>query len=120
VPRELSELRSLYWDQRLDNWALWKTGGGTGFGIAFDDEGGYGSEMTKPPPPIIGAAFDTDRLVARLPNELRGAVNARYVWTGSLEMRAADMGVHRNTLANRVMEAKVQLEEMLRVPALIA
>ena len=104
----LSEQRSAWWDARLENWALWRMGAGTGIGAATD--GTWGGEFTRPPPPLVGEAVDTDRLVVKLELRLQDALRARYIWTGTMEERASDLGIHRNTLANQVEEAKGALE----------
>lgn len=105
---ELSRLRSQWWDTRLENWALWKAGSGSGVGCATD--GTYGGDFTRPPNPLVGEAMDDDRLIVQLEPRLQEALRARYVWNGTIEERAADLGVHRNTLTNRVEEAKGVLE----------
>lgn len=116
----LTELRSAWWDDRLENWALWKMGAGsTGLGLATD--GTWGGDCTRPPPPLVGEASDTDRWVMRLELRLHDAVIAQYVWTGAQEERAGRLGIHANTLRNRVTEAKEELDAMYwtaRAPAL--
>lgn len=101
----LSAARSAWWDDRLYNWALWKRGGkSTGL---FASDGYYGGDDTRPPPPLVGEAFDTDRLIRQLPPDQQQALEAVYVWSiGTLDERAAALGIHRNTLRNRVDAAK--------------
>lgn len=106
----LSTYRSQWWELRLVNWGLWKAGQGTGAGSAT--EGTYGGDCPLPPLPLVGEAFDTDRLVTRLEMRLFDALIARYKWSGTIELRAADLGIHRNTLTNRVEEAKQRLESL--------
>lgn len=111
LPRKpISPERSAWWDIRLDNWGLWKAGGRTGVGSATD--GTFGGEVTRPPPPLVGEAIDTDRLVKRLPEKLQHALEAWYSWTGTVEMRAGALHVHRNTLTIWVAEAKGELDAM--------
>lgn len=101
----LSAARSAWWDERFYNWALWKRGGkSTGL---FASDGYYGGDDTRPPPPLVGEAFDTDRLVRLLASEQQQALEAVYVWSvGTFEERADALGIHRNTLRNRVDAAK--------------
>lgn len=106
----LSTYRSQWWDARLENWGVWKTGGGTCRGLALDGEWGEGAP--RPPLPLVGEALDTDRLARKLDMRLYDALVARFVWGGSIEQRAADLGVHRNTLTNRVEDAKQRLEAL--------
>lgn len=106
---ELSPERSAWWDRKLDNWALWRKGANAVGSSAAD--GTYGGDNTRPPPPLIGEAFDVDRLVQQLPNDEQRAIEAVYVWSvGTLEERAALLRVHRNTLRNRVDAAKRGLD----------
>ena len=107
----LTELRSAWWDERLDNWALWRMGvDATGTGSATD--GKWGGDLTRTPPPLVGRALDTDRLVMRLELRLHDAVVAHYVWTGTQEECAQRLGIHANTLRGRVVEAKEELDAM--------
>lgn len=113
MPRddELSPTRSAWWDRKLENWALWKKGANTMGQSATD--GTYGGDSTRPPPPLVGEAFDTDRLVIHLIAEERQALEATYVWSvGTLEERGGALGIHRNTLRNRVDSAKRGLDAM--------
>ena len=101
----LSAVRSAWWDERLYNWALWKRGANS-LGSSASD-GYYGGDDTRPPPPLVGEAFDTDRLIRQLPTDQQQALEAVYVWSiGTLDERAAALGIHRNTLRNRVDAAK--------------
>ena len=101
----LSAARSAWWDDRLYNWALWKRGANSLGSSASDCY--YGGDDTRPPPPLVGEAFDTDRLIRQLPPAQQQALEAVYVWSiGTLDERAAALGIHRNTLRNRVDAAK--------------
>ena len=101
----LSAARSAWWDERFYNWALWKRGANS-LGSSASD-GHYGGDDTRPPPPLVGEAFDTDRLIRQLPPAQQQALEAVYVWSiGTLDERAAALGIHRNTLRNRVDAAK--------------
>lgn len=107
----LTDARSAYWDHRLENWALWRMGAeATGTGSATD--GKWGGEFTRPPPPLVGEALDTEGLVLRLEFRLHEALIAWYVWTGTQEDRALRLHVHANTLRNRVREGKEELDAM--------
>lgn len=107
----LSAGRSTWWDERLENWALWRSGADScGLGLATD--GTWGGDCTRPPQPLVGEALDIDNLVQQLVPEHIEAVTAWYVWTGTVEDRAAVLGVHRNTLHNRVAAAKACLDAL--------
>lgn len=107
----LSAARSAWWDERLYNWALWKRGANS-LGSSASD-GHYGGDDTRPPPPLVGEAFDTDRLIRQLPPDQQQALEAVYVWSiGTLDERAAALGIHRNTLRNRVDAAKGRVDAL--------
>lgn len=115
------------WDRKLDNWSLWYFGGkrivaepsayealerqDTGRDRPADQTFAATWE-TADPPAIVGEATDTHTLVALLPEREFEAVRTWYCLSGPVEMRAADLGVHPNTLRNRVNIAKVELERM--------
>lgn len=108
---ELTPERSAWWDRKLDNWALWRKGAASVGSSASD--GTFGGDDTRPPQPLIGEAFDVDRLVQQLPHDEQRAIEAVYVWSvGNLEERAAALGIHRNTLRNRVDAGKRGLDRM--------
>lgn len=107
---KLSEKRSAWWDERLENWALWKAGG-TSTGVSAYD-GMWGDGAPRPPPPLVGEALDTDTLVGKLALKLQQAVIAWYVWSGALEFRSRDMDMDPKTLRTLVATAKEELERL--------
>lgn len=113
------------WDPRLENWAIWYVGtsAGSASTAAYRDleEGNYrpeggqgGAEVyaTREPPALIVDALATDSLVNLLPMDLLLALRVWYVWTGTLDARAADLGCHVNTLRNRREAAIIELERL--------
>lgn len=99
------------WHERLTNWALWQAGvDSRGMGSAYD--GDWGEGAPRDPPPLIGEAFDTDQLVKRLSLTHFQSVRAVYVWTGTMEERAAYIGIHPDTLTDRCTAAKFALDDM--------
>jgi hypothetical protein len=102
------------WDKRLENWALWVINGGAtpGTSGAYGFIGGGSSSTSSGVPALVGEALDTDALVQKLENSLKQAVVAWYVWTGTVEERARDADVHRDTLTDRVKRARFRLEEL--------
>lgn len=112
MPAEaLSAARSAWWDTRLENWALWQMGADScGNGMAYDGE--WGECAPRPPLPLVGQALDTARLVKRLADHQQTALQAWYVWVGTLEDRARILGLHRDTLRNRVNAAKCGLDAL--------
>lgn len=107
----MSEWRSAWWDGRLDNWALW-TMGADSCGLGSATDGTWGGDCVRPPQPLVGEALDTNALIIELPSEQHTAVRAWYVWVGTFEDRARILGIHRNTLRNRVDAAKAGLDAM--------
>jgi hypothetical protein len=103
------------WDERLENWAAWvlgsdQQGGAARISSIYAPAKIRSGFESRPPPPLVGMANDTDDLVAQLCREHFMAVRAWYVWTGSVEIRAADLGCHPNTLRDRVRAAKDRLD----------
>lgn len=109
---KLSDKRSAWWDQRLENWALWKLDGSSvAGGSAYD--GTWDDGAPRPPPPLVGAALDTNALVVKLePASLQEALTARYVWSGPVDLRARDCGMSERHLRFLVYTAKAQLERL--------
>lgn len=110
------------WHARLENWALWKAGVDT---VSRDivekyrqvREGNWRIDTSEPPPkprPLVGQAMDTDRLVKRLDHDHHEAVIVVYVWTypETLEARAAELGISRDTLHYRLSKAMEALDRM--------
>ena len=108
----MSELIQMRWHRKLENWALWYAGGESkGVGSAYD--GTWGDGAPRPPQPLVGEAIDTDQLVNLLPDPQFIAVRACYVWTvGTLADRAAELGIHRDTLSDRITAARYRLEDL--------
>lgn len=110
-------MQSDKWDQRLTNWALWKAGAAaTPFSGVY--RSGENWEWWEHPPrnpaPLVGEALDTDKLIKLLIDEQQEAINVVYLWSfpETLEDRAKQIGIHRNTLTNRVNAAKERLEDL--------
>ena len=102
------------WSARLENWALWYVGGESS-GVSSYNAIAEEDTAPRPPPPLIGEAVDTDALLVKLNAvrpELFEAVRAWYVWTGTKQMKARQMGIHPDTLADRVRAAKYRLESL--------
>ena len=110
----MSERIQARWHDKLENWALWYAGSESRRGgSAYDGEWGVGAP--RPPQPLVGEAVDTDQLVSIISRENPGqfvAIRAWYVWTGTLEQRAHDLGIHRDTLRDRVVAARYRLDEL--------
>lgn len=100
------------WNARLDNWALWLVGQSGSASSACD--GNWGEGVPRPPPPLVGEALDTDDLVTRLSPPKQDAVKAMYVHIGTVDERAAELGIGRKALDERVDQAMFDLEEMWR------
>ena len=99
------------WDAKLTNWGLWVAGRySSGVGSAY--EGQYWKSAPRPPPPLVGPALDTDDLVQKLTDEHREAVTVMYVWSGSLIIRAEEIGVQPRTLNDRCDAAMLVLERL--------
>lgn len=104
------------WNRKLENWALWTVSGSSRGRASFLDFGSsrHWADVLKPQP-LIGEALDVDRLLHRLCLEHAdryAAVRAWYVWTGSLASRAQTLGIHPDTLRDRVRAARYRLEEL--------
>lgn len=119
----MSEIVQTRWDKRLTNWALWMVGGGdTGRSTspypAYRDHvqtRGRFESGTPMPRPLVGEALDTDVLVVRLAQinfDQYQAIRAWYVWTGSIADRARTLGIHPDTLTDRVTAARYKLEDL--------
>jgi hypothetical protein len=69
---------------------------------------GRDEEAPRLPPPLVGEALDTDQLVLTLSRESPekyAAIRTFYIWSGTLQMRAEQLGCHVDTLTNRVRAA---------------
>jgi hypothetical protein len=104
------------WERRLQNWALWCVSGShrprsAGVSSAYSSTH-WRDDQLSPPPPLVGEALDTDRLVHRLPHHLLGACVASYIWTGTLADRARSLGCHVNTMRNRTTQAMYRLDDL--------
>jgi hypothetical protein len=101
------------WHCRLTNWALWEVGGNSVGVSAYDGEWDDNAPML--PPPLVGEAMDTDTLLTRL-NQADPvkyiAIRIKFVWSGSIEERCRQAGMHRDTLNDRVRSAIFRLDDM--------
>lgn len=99
------------WNRKLRNWALWYAGSqSTAGGSAYDEN--FGGAQTRPPPPLVGEAVDTDALVIQLTHDHIAAVRAYYVWSGALTENAVELGITLDCLSDRVTAAKFRLEHL--------
>lgn len=102
------------WEDRLRNWALYKISGNGSAGVSTAYDGEFVDRSNMPPPPLVGEALDTDSLVMKLPLEQVRALTAMYVWSvpERMEERARILGIHVNTLNERVRQAKFRLDDL--------
>lgn len=113
------------WDKRLSNWSLWIVSGGGASNAspypAYRDyipERGWWYAGSGAPQAIVGEALDVDAVLVMLQGEgergmeLYMAVRAVYVWTGSLPDRATALGIHPDTLRDRVTAARYRLDDL--------
>lgn len=110
------------WHARLENWALWKHGVDTVSRAVEESyrkvrEGSWKIDISEPPrkpQPLVGDAMDVDRLVRLLDPDHQQAIIIRYCRTfpETLEDRAAEIGIHVNTLRYRLLMAMEALERM--------
>jgi hypothetical protein len=99
-----------YWHERLVNWALWEVSGkGLGTSSLLRN---WWEVPPRTPPPLVGEALDTDRLVHRLEPPLFMAVRAHYVWTGFEHEKAAALRISYKTLLDRVRSAQFKLDDL--------
>jgi hypothetical protein len=102
------------WHARLENWAWWIVSGASasissayrGPRICDDDA------PPRAPPPLIGEAHDVDRLVHKLSPEQQRALRAWFIWTGGVADRERTLGVHPDTLRDRVRKACYSLDDL--------
>lgn len=106
----MSRLLQERWDRKLVNWALWKVGQSKE--SHHGAPGDWWNCPPRPPQPLVGEALDTDDLVRELPDEQQEALTAWYVWTGDLQDRALFLGIHRDTLRDRVVAARWRLDTL--------
>ncbi len=108
--------REELWNRRLENWALWCVSGGASTAVSpcYSMIGAGGSRSAGTAvPTLVGEALDTDALIAKLPEQsLKDALVAWYIRTGTIEMKAADLQCHRDTLSDRVDRAIRRLDEL--------
>lgn len=103
-----------YWDQRLENWAMWLAGsdGSSCVSAMWGMLGGGGGRGEPRAVVLAGEAMDTDELVKALEPSLRDAVHAWYRYSGSNRDKATMLGCHPDTLTARVEAAKCRLDEL--------
>jgi len=107
-------------DAALGRWAIWAVDGRARVG-------GYASPMYDPnrvaqtadvragmgvnDPELDGAAFEMDRAIAALPEELIRAVKAAYTWEGGRDVIANKLRITRATLHRRLCNADIRIVE---------
>ena len=112
----MSEIVQLRWDKKLLNWSLWKMGGDSKRGGGAPRE--WWNAPPRPPQPLVGEALDTDDLLVRmsigdrLDRDRAEAVTAWYVWLGNTRDKALALGIHPDTLHDRVRSARNRLEDL--------
>src|SRR5262245_59687371 len=100
-------LVAVYWDVRLANWALWEVRVAHCMVSVFDRY--WWETPPRAPPPLVGEALDTDRMLVRLHGLDREgvaqyhAIRIRYVWTGPEALKAAQARIAERTLRARVL-----------------
>jgi hypothetical protein len=102
------------WHVKLTNWSYWKLGSGGSGGVSSAYDGHWDDGAPRPPVPLVGDALDTDDLVQKLSEEHREAITVCYLWTvpETLGERAKLIGIHRDTLAERLKQAKFRLDDL--------
>lgn len=100
-------------ERRLNNWARWKLGDGSG-GLGFSSpslerEGGGYAYREAVIPTVDCEAEETDRAVASLDEPLRGTVEEVYIGSGSMARKATALGVAERTVHERVWNAHRRL-----------
>lgn len=112
----MSQLVQAKWDRKLTNWALWKAGA--------DSKGKIGAPRDwwdappRPPQPLVGEALDTDDLIVRMSigdqddRDRAEAITAWYVWLGNTRDKAIALGIHPDTLHDRVRSARYRLDDL--------
>lgn len=104
------------WEERLQTWAEYldqkEKGGKVKISSAYSLVGRGGRAEDDGIPIHVGDALDTNSLVIQLPEYLRTAIRVWYCQTGTVGQKAARMGIHRDTLADRVVGAKHKLEDL--------
>jgi hypothetical protein len=106
------------WHAALQNWAVWIVSGGghsrsssCGVSTIYKGDDRFRADYVGPVV-LIGAAHDVDVLVVQLPEVHRRALVAEFVWTGSATARALALGIHVDTLRNRVRQACYRLDDL--------
>jgi hypothetical protein len=117
----MSQLVQVKWDRKLTNWARWLVSGGDG-GKGKSSLLDFGStphwsDVFAPMPPV-GEALDTDDLLQKMAvgeqrdRDLYRAVKAWYTWAGSTRDWAIALGIHVDTLHDRVRAARYRLDDL--------
>ena len=104
------------WESRLHAWAEYmltkEKGGKVKISSAYYLVGKGAPGEGDGVPIDVGEALDTDALYHKLPEHLRRAVWANYVWTGTMTHKAGLLGIPWQTLATRVRSAVQKLEDL--------
>ncbi len=101
------------WTRRLANWALWHLSGNSPTMTSAYDGWDFFAPP-RPPQPLVGEASDTEALIVKLPLELQKAITAKFVWSvpETMAERARILGIHPNTLTDRVKAAIFRLDDL--------
>ena len=105
------------YERRMTNWALWRVSerrsfGGSPFPVY--------NLTPRPPrgenvmPLLAGEAEETDRAVARLPLQLKRAVEVWFLHTGSIDQKRKMLRCRRERMLELLALARVELSRDLR------
>lgn len=97
--------RDPYIEQRLINWARWKSGSGLRLGFASTPWGAFDSgDRYSGSAPVIpdDEEMITDQAVTSLPNDQAEALEHQFVHGGTVDQKAVRVGCHPETFRRRV------------------
>lgn len=112
----MSQLVQAKWDRKLVNWALWKVGQSKGARSGAPRD--WWNCPPRPPQPLVGEALDTDDLLVRMQcggkedQDRYAAIEAWYTWGGSTRDKAIPLGIHVDTLHDRVRAGRYRLDDL--------
>ena len=122
--KRLGPVARARWHQRFSDWGEWFEGGSRvasqlaepskrAHMLGDDVPDARFARLYEPTRVVIadGEASDTNRLIRSLADPLQRAVEGTYRWSGTLQSRAAQLGIHPDTLRNRVATAMFECEQ---------
>lgn len=123
-PKRLGEVARKRWHEKFEQWGEYFEGGGqvrSSLACAEQRSIPLGDDVSDPrfarfyePTRVVvlqGEAEDTNKLIRGLADRLQSAVVATYRWSGTLRSRADRLGIHPDTLRNRVALAMFECEQ---------